>query len=140
MIRGAGGGAPPISFGGNAAYSQHEFPTRSSFLYYSYQAYVGAGGTGPEPGNFDVHQTIPFFGGGPGYPLAGWGGGAGAVISGAAGTYETVPNFPSVITGAGGEWKCMRGRPDPGDGRRFLTVLCRCLNLPELPALPVLFN
>lgn len=102
MIRGAGGGAPPVSFGGNAAYSQHEFPTRNSLLYYTYKAYVGAGGTGPEPGNFDVHQTIPFFGGGPGYPLAGWGGGAGAVISGPAGTYETVLNFPSVITGAGG--------------------------------------
>lgn len=75
MLRGAGGGAPREGYGGNGAYIDFNLVTFSIDTSSNMSVYVGAGGTGGGHTNFSTSAKDPF-GGGGGFPLAGWGGGA----------------------------------------------------------------
>lgn len=98
MMRGAGGGSRPLSYGGNGAYIQFEVVPREPVPYGIMGVMLQPGGTGPDPGNYDVHTTIPNLGGGPGYPLSGWGGGA----AGFALVNSQLQNGGSRIVAGGG--------------------------------------
>lgn len=75
MLRGAGGGAPRESYGGNGAYIDFNLVPFSTNTMSSMSLYVGRGGPGGIHTDFST-TTINPFGGGGGFPLAGWGGGA----------------------------------------------------------------
>jgi hypothetical protein len=96
MMRAGGGGSRPLSYGGNAAYADFIAIPGNYFRLTSMAAFVPPGGTGPEPGNYDIHTGIPMFGGGPGYPIAAWGGGAAGW-----GYYNEIQLGGRVIVGAG---------------------------------------
>jgi hypothetical protein len=92
MLKGGGGGARGDATGGNAAYIDFRVIPFSSYSFLCTQ--LGGGGTGPEPGDFDINLGFNFLVGGAGYPLAGWGGG------GAGFGYSV--NEPKYIAGGGG--------------------------------------
>lgn len=74
MLRGSGGGAPNNSYGGNGAYIDFSITPFSVSKLNNMSVFVGAGGTGGIHSNFS--SSVSLYGGGGGFPLAGWGGSA----------------------------------------------------------------
>jgi hypothetical protein len=75
MLRGSGGGAPREGYGGNGAYIDFNLVPFNITTTITMSVFVGGGGTGGIHTNFSTSTQDPY-GGGGGFPLAGWGGGA----------------------------------------------------------------